>query len=165
MKLALALSIAIVAACEPYPNPLPGTNPLMGQTAPEHAITNALGTQASPPASVRMYLFGSTWCGDCGQFLIKLDFVRDKYASQGVTLVGIAEDEHAAEVREECERLETKTPMALDARMQIAAEWHVSTLPTLFVVDRHGTIRFVHTGFRGGEEVEVESEVRQLLRD
>jgi cytochrome c biogenesis protein CcmG/thiol:disulfide interchange protein DsbE len=165
MKRAAALSIAFLASCLPSTNPLPAPGPsLIGRTAPEHAIASVMEKKTSkPPAGVRMYLFGSTWCGECGEALIKLDFLRDKYASRGVTLVGVAEDESAADVRKECKRLETTTPMALDTRKEIAGEWHVSTLPTLFVVDRGGTIRFVHTGFRDGDEFEVEDEVEQLL--
>jgi peroxiredoxin len=166
MKRAAALSIVFLASCLPSKNPLPEPDPpLIGRIAPEHAVAEAIGEDPSKPrASVRMYLFGASWCGECGEALSKLDFLRAKYESRGVMLVGIAEDDSAVNVRNECQRLETTTHMALDTRMEIAGEWHVSTLPTLFVVDHLGTIRFVHNGFRDGDEVEVEAEVQQLLR-
>jgi hypothetical protein len=36
-------------------------------------------------------------------------------------------------------------------------------MPTTFVVDRQGVVRFVHFGYHDGEELEIEKEVKGLL--
>jgi hypothetical protein len=37
-------------------------------------------------------------------------------------------------------------------------------MPTSFVVDQAGIVRFVHSGFHAGEEQEIESEINSLLK-
>jgi hypothetical protein len=36
-------------------------------------------------------------------------------------------------------------------------------MPSSFLIDKAGVVRFVHVGFHDGEEVELDREIRQLL--
>jgi hypothetical protein len=36
-------------------------------------------------------------------------------------------------------------------------------MPSSFLIDKDGIVRFAHVGFHDGEEVEVENELRGLL--
>jgi hypothetical protein len=36
-------------------------------------------------------------------------------------------------------------------------------MPSTYVVDRKGVVRFVHTGYHDGEEVEIEKEIKSLM--
>jgi hypothetical protein len=37
-------------------------------------------------------------------------------------------------------------------------------MPTAFIVDKSGIVRFVHVGYRAGDEATLEEEVQSLLR-
>ena len=36
-------------------------------------------------------------------------------------------------------------------------------MPSTFIVDRKGVIKFTHTGYHDGEEAEIEKEIKSLL--
>jgi peroxiredoxin len=36
-------------------------------------------------------------------------------------------------------------------------------MPSSFLIDKNGVIRYAHVGYHDGEEVEVEKEIRELL--
>jgi peroxiredoxin len=36
-------------------------------------------------------------------------------------------------------------------------------MPATFIVDRKGVVRFFHKGYREGEEVEIEEQIKSLL--
>ena len=38
-----------------------------------------------------------------------------------------------------------------------------TSMPSTYIVDKDGVIRFVHQGYHDGEEAEIEREVRSLL--
>ena len=37
------------------------------------------------------------------------------------------------------------------------------TMPSSFIVDKKGVVRFVHLGYHEGEEKEIETELKSLL--
>jgi hypothetical protein len=36
-------------------------------------------------------------------------------------------------------------------------------MPSSFIIDKKGVVRFAHVGYHDGEEVEIEKEIKQLL--
>ena len=36
-------------------------------------------------------------------------------------------------------------------------------MPSSFLIDKNGVVRYAHVGFHDGEEVEVEKEIKELL--
>jgi peroxiredoxin len=38
------------------------------------------------------------------------------------------------------------------------------TLPSSFVIDKQGTVRYLHVGFHDGEEAKIADEVKELLQ-
>ncbi|HET8870693.1 MAG TPA: TlpA disulfide reductase family protein, partial [Aquabacterium sp.] len=55
-------------------------------------------------------------------------------------------------------------PIVYDAEGHLAEKMKVAGMPTSMIFDRHGKVRFVHTGFRQDERVELESQISTLLR-
>jgi peroxiredoxin len=50
-----------------------------------------------------------------------------------------------------------------DEDKAIARAYKPETMPSSYVVDRRGFVRFAHLGYHDGEEVEVEREIKDLL--
>src|SRR3712207_7762586 len=47
----------------------------------------------------------------------------------------------------------------------IASRWNVKNMPTTFIVDGTGTVRFIHAGYHDGETVAMEKELNELMQD
>jgi len=52
--------------------------------------------------------------------------------------------------------------VAIDTDGKVANRYNIMYVPTLFIVDREGVVRYVHMGLT--EEAVLASEVEQLLR-
>ena len=164
--IALVLSQACCASSSVKPAIGP-VNPLTDRAAPDFisndVVTGAVIATRAERKAVRVYFFGATWCGSCDRAWEQLDVLRGKYLARGLIVVGVAEASGRIDVERTCRLLETAIPIVNDTNMSIAGEWLVSALPSLFVVDRANTVRFVHTGYSDGDIVEVEREVEKLL--
>jgi hypothetical protein len=56
-----------------------------------------------------------------------------------------------------------KFPIGWDEQQTAAHSYHPPKMPTSFVVDGSGIIRFVHAGFSQGDEAALRDEVKSLL--
>jgi hypothetical protein len=45
----------------------------------------------------------------------------------------------------------------------VAQQYKPDSMPSSFVIDRSGVVRFEHVGFRPGDEVVIEREIKELL--
>jgi peroxiredoxin len=166
-QIIVTVLVLLQTSCGSSNDPIPVRHPLTDRYTPDFvatdAVTGAAISTRAEPGMVRIYFFGATWCGSCDRAWEQLDVLRDEYHSRGLFVVGVAEASEQVEIKRDCKRLETKIPIVNDKSMSIAGDWLVSVLPSLFVVDRANVVRFVHTGYRDGDMVEVEREVEKLL--
>jgi hypothetical protein len=93
---------------------------------------------------------------------------HDRYASGGLTIVGVHSPEFFWEKRydkvvEARERLAIRYPVVLDNDMAIWDRWGVRAWPTLLLVDRKGVVRYRHIG--EGAYDETEAMIRRLLAE
>jgi hypothetical protein len=54
--------------------------------------------------------------------------------------------------------------LAWDDGQVTSKSYQPPTMPTSYVIDASGIVRFVHSGFHSGEEQEIESEISSLLK-
>jgi cytochrome c biogenesis protein CcmG/thiol:disulfide interchange protein DsbE len=106
--------------------------------------------------------FWATWCGPCVAEMPALQRLYEEMASDGVEIVGISVDRNRALVPPFVERLGLKFPI-LYGGLGDQALYKVVALPTLFVVDQEGVIRFRHIGYAPGAEIVLADEVVGLL--
>ena len=52
--------------------------------------------------------------------------------------------------------------LAWDRDKRVAATYKPPSMPTSYLVDGNGLVRFVHTGFREGDEAAIEKEIQSL---
>ena len=109
----------------------------------------------------------ATWCGPCRAEIPHLVALQKKYASKGVTFVGLSVDAGKDEVAEFAKEYKINYPLPLDPRGQkIATKYKIQGVPTAFIIDRKGVIRSVHAGFAGKETVErLEKDINQILSE
>jgi peroxiredoxin len=56
-------------------------------------------------------------------------------------------------------------PVLFDARKEVSKLYKVEAMPVTVLIDREGTIRYVHHGYKPGYEDKYLNQIRSLLRE
>ncbi|AKV03679.1 thioredoxin family protein [Labilithrix luteola] len=107
--------------------------------------------------------FWATWCEPCKKSFPKLEALRVKWNASGVEVVGVSEDDDPSSIREFAATHGANFPIMWDKGKSIAGRWRPPNMPTTFVVDKKGVVRFLHLGYHEVEETEIDNEVKSLL--
>lgn len=87
--------------------------------------------------------FWATWCGPCRMEIPAFSSFSDK--NQDITVLGIAVDGSAAELRQASKKLGISYPVLI-ADEATKERYGVGTLPTTVIVEEDGTVGYAHTG-------------------
>ena len=95
--------------------------------------------------------FFASWCGPCKASFPALNELHAKYATNDVVIIGVNVDEKRADMDVFLKKHPAQFHVVRDAKQALVAAVAVGTMPTSFVIDSTGKVRFVHSGFRGDE--------------
>ena len=141
---------------------------LMKGEAPNFTLKSLRGDNiklSEHRGEVIMLSFWATWCDKCKQHFPVLNNIYLKYRDQGFTLLSInTEDaDDLAKVRKWLKGRRVAYPILLDITHGVADKYEVSDMPSTYLLDRDGHLRYVHNGFEEGYEDEVIKQVRELM--
>jgi peroxiredoxin len=129
------------------------------------ALSGQQGALSQYKGQVIMVNFWATWCGPCQQEMPLLDQMYKKYKPAGFTLIGVNVDKESPAVKELLARKPVSFPVLLDPANQVSKAYHVDEMPSSVIIDRKGEIRYIHRGYRPGDENEYQDRIRQLIRE
>ena len=145
---------------------LPQTpHPLRGAPAPEFSLAARGGAPASPSAYVGKVVlldFWATWCQPCRASFPEYQSLLESYGER-VIVLGISEDDEQDGIDRFAEEAGALFPVAWDADKSVAQRYQISTMPTLFIIDASGLVRYVHAGFRAGDEASIRAAIDSWL--
>ena len=108
--------------------------------------------------------FWATWCGPCRVFAPRLAALHSQYGAQGFSVLGVS-TEDAQDVAAFVRRAGITYPIAVDTRGETTRSYGVTSLPTVVLVDKRGTVRDVAIGYDGDEGARLEATIRALLAE
>jgi peroxiredoxin len=154
----------------PAPEAANDASGLVGNPAPDFRVQSIQGARGVVSmhelrGKVVVLDFWGTYCGPCKASFPKLQGLNEKYSLRGLHVLGISEDEpdDQAKIAAFADAYGAKFAIAWDKDKSIARVYRPETMPSTFVIDRKGVVRYAHVGFRDGDEVEIEREVQELL--
>jgi thiol-disulfide isomerase/thioredoxin len=110
--------------------------------------------------------FWASWCAPCKASFPVYAQLNASYAGRGLVIVAISVDESPSAYAAFVARLKPPFATLHDSRQKLVAQVQVPTMPTSYLVDRAGKVRFVHAGFHGGQtERELRGEIDALLAE
>ncbi len=104
--------------------------------------------------------FWASWCVACRVSVPMLNRVKERFAAQGLVVVGLTDDRAEIALRS-ADKLGIAYAVGAGTSPETLADYGVRALPTLFVVDRQGVIR--HASIGGPREAELEATLRAEL--
>jgi len=141
---------------------------LAGQAAPDFVLKSATGENlrlSEYRGDVVMINFWATWCGPCRQEMPLLDELYNRYQRVGFNLLGVNIDDDPRRAMKMIEDLGVSFPVLFDEFKVVSKLYQVEAMPVTVIVDREGTVRYVHHGYKPGYEDHYLTEIRSLLRE
>jgi thiol-disulfide isomerase/thioredoxin len=109
--------------------------------------------------------FWASWCVPCRQSMPRLDELYRKYRDRGFRVVGVNKDVTQADALRFLHRVAVSFPLVADGDDAAARAFDVKAMPSGYLVDRKGIVRFVHRGFTAQTSAELPAEIESLLGD
>lgn len=114
---------------------------------------------------VVMINFWASWCGPCRQEMPILDAMYEQYKDLGFTILGVNVEEDPEGARKLLKSIPVNFPVLLDSENAVSELYKVVAMPSTYLVDRDGNLRFYHMGYKPGYEKDYDTQVRSLLRE
>ena len=141
-----------------------------GQTAGKRAAAFTLPDLGGRPTTlaelrgkVVLVDFWASWCEPCLKELPELEKLHQQLAAQGVVIVGVSIDKERQNAQELAARLGLKFKLLHDPEGKVAELYDPPKMPTSYVIDREGVVRFVNEGFVGAADVaKMKRQLEQL---
>ena len=114
---------------------------------------------------VVMINFWASWCGPCRQEMPLLDQMYKKYKPLGFTLVGVNVEPDSTDAEGYLKKTPVTYPILLDKENKVSSLYDVSAMPSSVIVDRKGRVRYVHHGYKPGDENEFLNQIRTLVKE
>jgi peroxiredoxin len=141
--------------------------PSVGNKAPDLSIQsmNDLGNVAVASGKVTLIDFWATWCGPCQKSFPKYQDLYVKYKASGLEIIAISVDDEGekSKIPGFAKTAGAKFPVGWDSGHKAAECFGVKGMPSAFIVDKKGVVRYVHTAYKEGEDEKIEKEIKELL--
>ncbi len=141
-------------------------SPWIGKAFPDVGnLTPVSGEPLSKNPEVILYDFWASWCPPCKASFPVMDRLVKDYGPQGLQVIAINEDEEAKHMHRFLKRRSVAFAIFRDEGNQLIQRLQVKTMPSAFVVDRHGQVQSVHEGFHGKRsEAAYRKTIEHLLK-
>ncbi len=138
-----------------------------GQRAPRFELPAVDGKGQVSLASYQgkvIYLdFWASWCPPCRTAMPIIEDLRKEFPPEDFQVVAINVDSDLKKAQKLLAKEKVGYPSGSDPQGQLPKRFQVKTMPTSFLIDRHGVVRYVHEGFRRGDAETLRAEIRKLL--
>ena len=168
---AAAFGAALVAAWPGVSNIANAQTPATQTLAPDFAGANQWFN--SPPLTMQslrgkvvLVEFWTRECINCVHVLPHTKALYDRYAADGLVVVGVHTPEYDEErdahaLKDAIGALDIKYPVAMDNDYRIWNAWGNRYWPAIYLIDREGHVVYRHVG--EGDYDRTEERIRQLL--
>ncbi|MES0874922.1 TlpA family protein disulfide reductase [Sinimarinibacterium thermocellulolyticum] len=159
------LRIATLALCGVLP-PVQALE--IGEAAPALVAMQPDG-RALALASLRgqvVYVdFWASWCAPCLQAMPALDALQRRYGARGFAVIGVNVDTERKAALRMLERVGVGFAIVLDPQGRWPEAFGLSAMPSGYLLDRAGVVRFVKAGYMAKDLPQIEAAVLTLLGD
>ena len=111
--------------------------------------------------------FWATWCVPCKKVMKYLDQYHQDYADKGFKVLMINQDtpRSIGKVKSYIRSQNHQFLVSLDPNKALAKKLNGLVMPTLILVDKGGIIKWRHQGYVPGEEVEIQKQIEDLIKE
>jgi peroxiredoxin len=109
--------------------------------------------------------FWASWCGPCRQEMPLLDRLHHRYEDTGFAVLGVNVEGEAAPAQEIVDKTNVTFPILIDDGQKVSELYNLQAMPSTVVIDRDGVVRYIHLGYKPGDEAKYVEVVKKLIRE
>ncbi len=109
--------------------------------------------------------FWASWCPPCKTSFPALDALYKEYRARGVEVIAVNLDERRKDADAFLQDHPHEMTVLFDPKGVSPVAFGVKGMPSSFVIDRAGTIRFTHMGYSGNVDESYRREIAELLAE
>ena len=107
--------------------------------------------------------FWASWCAPCLKAIPEIEEMRAEFPADQFQIIAVNLDQKKKKALRFLEKNPIGYPSAADPKGRLPGQFGVDTMPTSYLIDRDGVIRYVHRGFSRGDGSKLREEIRALL--
>lgn len=108
--------------------------------------------------------FGASWCKPCKKELPAWDKLAKQYKNKGVVFIAVNIDQDAAKGKAFVKKAGVKNMrVGYEASGTTVESFDPPSMPSTFVIDERGIVRWVHAGYRKGDAKKLAKKLDKLL--
>lgn len=141
----------------------------VNDSAPDFTLSTLDGKQVSLKdhrGKVVFVNFWASWCPPCKKEFPELNELANEYKDQKFVLLAVNLDKSADRVRDFLAKMKVAPKsivILLDPAAKVVADYIARSMPSSFVIDSKGIIRFVHFGYGEKDPAKWRQEIDSLL--
>ncbi|MBS0662518.1 MAG: TlpA family protein disulfide reductase [Verrucomicrobia bacterium] len=138
----------------------------VGQPFPDLAAFGLEGRLPACAGQVVLVDFWATWCAPCKASFPAYGELQRELAPRGFVLLAVSVDKTAAPYDEFLGRYRPPFATVRDGAQRLIAQVRVPAMPTSYLLDRHGVVRVIHSGYHGEATMRaLREEIVRLLEE
>jgi len=107
--------------------------------------------------------FWASWCVPCRKSFPWMNEIEKRFGPKGLTVVAINIDRSRDAVDGFLEDYPPIFKIAFDPSGEVAEAYRVWTMPSSYLIDRKGNLRYTHKGFFDEDKERIVTEIQELL--
>ena len=109
-------------------------------------------------------LFWATWCLPCQKEFSEIQKLINKYPDKKINVIAVSKDtpRSMVKVKSFIRKHDYDFTWLMDSEGKVSSKFMVDAIPHSLLADADGTILYTHTGYRKGDELDLEKELLKL---
>ncbi|MDP2901916.1 MAG: TlpA disulfide reductase family protein [Methylovulum sp.] len=139
----------------------------IGEPAPQFTLPTL---QQDQPVALKalsgkvIYLdFWASWCAPCRTSFPLLNALHKKLNARGFEVVAVNLDEDKTKAEQFLKEIPVNFTVLRDSKGEWADRYVVESMPTSFIIDKHGVVQHIHHGFSSDDVTGLEQKITGLL--
>ena len=109
--------------------------------------------------------FWASWCLPCRKSFPWLNTMQQQHAAAGLLVLAVNEDSDRAEASRFLQQVPAQFAVLYDEAGALAEQYQLPGMPSSFLIDKKGQVRYRHIGFKQADIADYEAKIRQLLAE
>jgi peroxiredoxin len=138
-----------------------------GDRAPDFAAPAVDGKGTVSLSQYRgkvVYLdFWASWCAPCLKAIPEIEAMRKELPGDKFQVVAVNLDQQTKKALRFLAKNPIGYPSASDPKGRLPKQFGVDTMPTSYLIDAEGVIRYVHRGFQRGDGAKLRTQIQNMI--
>lgn len=143
---------------------------MINEKAPPIVLSDLKGrpvTLESLKGKVVFVDFWASWCGPCKQEFPEINRFISKLKGKDVVVLAVNIDKEVSHAEDFLAKIPNLSDMIIvvsDADSKVVASYNARMMPTSFIIDKNGVVRYIHFGYNETDPASWASEIDGLLK-